>query len=256
MIASMVFEDAKISDAPRIAALIRAGFEPEVVGATIYGCGGVDGFIAEHIRRRACSPFRYKVARSAAGIVGAADFRLQQETLFLSYIAVDPAGQGQGIASRLLANAVAEAAGDGLVRLGLDVFITNARAASWYERLGMHGEYERILATGPLEPDPEPGRFVIPDLAQAEAVQSRFGFSEFTLQDADCTQHRVGRIGDGYFRLVGKATAFDRHVHACLASFNPGRAVLAILEDPARLDTWRSLVVSRRMVATFSELRL
>jgi hypothetical protein len=120
----------------------------------------------------------------------------------------------------------------------------------------MRGEYERILATGPLEAHAEPGRFVIPDLAQAEAVQSTFGFSEFTLQDADGTQHRVGRIADRYFRLVGKATAFDSHVHACLASFDPNRVVLAILEDTVRPDTWRSLVVSRRMTAAFAELRL
>jgi len=255
-ISSMVFEDAMVSDAPRIAAVIRAGFDPDVVGATIYGCDGVDAFIAEHIRRRACSPYRYKVARTAAGVVGAAEFRLQEHTLFLNYIAVDPGGQGQGIASRLLASAVTEATGDGLVQLSLDVFITNARAATWYERLGMLREYERILATGPLAPRPGRCRFVIPDLAQAEAVQSTFGFSEFTLHTADGIQHRVGRIGKGYFRLAGKATVMDRHLHACLASFDPDRTVLAILEEPVELDGWRSLVASRRMTAAFSEIRL
>lgn len=251
----MNVENASPQDAREIVQLIRTGFDPAVLETMIYGCDGMHLFVEHNLRLGELAAYRYTIARDADRVLAAAEFRLHGDTLFLNYIAVHPDGQGGGLGRLVLRRAVAEARAAGLKRFALDVFTFNAKAAGWYERMGMATELERTVWTGPLPPPSRAPRFSVPDFAQAEAVHARFGFSELSVERGGegC---RVGRMGARYFRLVGRALAADEELHACLARLAPQRELLAIVEGaPPPAVPWKPLLVSRRMSAPLDELR-
>lgn len=261
----MHIEHASARDSAEIVAIIRAGFaeawsygrsDREALDATIYGCAGIHDYVAEHIRLGALSPYRYIVARPSGGAPSAAaEFRIFGDTLFLNYIAVRPEGQGSGAAGHILSKALAEASAAGLQRFALDVFTANARARSWYERLGLQTESERTFWMRSLDGAARASRFALPDLPQADAVHQRFGFSEFTLA-AGGRSTKVGRLGSRYFRTGCLSTANDPGVRGFLREFAPERRLLAILErEPAELSEWTPLISAQRMSAEIRGLR-
>ncbi|BDG08531.1 GNAT family N-acetyltransferase [Anaeromyxobacter paludicola] len=244
------------SDAEAIVALLREGFDPPVLELALYGCPGVERFVAEHLRMGELSPYRYRVIRGRGGLLGVAEFRLREATLFLNYVAVSPAARGAGAGNALLRSMVAEARALGLAELALDVFTFNAGPLAWYERLGLRAQGERSFFVGAPRPDEAAPPFRVPDLPQADAVHARFGFSELTLERPGRSL-RVGRLGAGFFRLAGLRDATDAALHACLRRLDPGRRLVAAVEGgPPAPPGWEPRGVSRRMGVALEEVRL
>jgi hypothetical protein len=151
---------------------------------------------------------------------------------------------------------VREARALGVLRFVLDVFVSNARAREWYERLGMEREFDRSFWIGPIMGAVPAPPFVTPDFPQADIIHGALGFSELTVEQAGKAA-RVGRLGSRFFRVVGGELALDEKLRGCLAAIDPSREILAILEGDAGIpSSWRKLVVARRMSVVMEGLRL
>ena len=64
---------------------------------------------------------------------------------YVALLVVIAAAEGRGIAARLMAEAEAWAAGQGLGRLSLDVFDSNGHARGFYDRLGFKADTIRMV---------------------------------------------------------------------------------------------------------------
>ena len=80
----------------------------------------------------------YYVARVDATVVGYCGVMLAGEDAHVTTLAVDPQWQRQGIATRLLLNAVRVATGRGARHLTLEVRVSNMPAQALYRRFGFH----------------------------------------------------------------------------------------------------------------------
>jgi ribosomal protein S18 acetylase RimI-like enzyme len=252
----MTCDDAVPSDSVQIVKVMRQGYDPSWLDVMLYGCDGVEHYVEAQIRLGSASSYRYKVHRQAGEVVGVAEFRFRGTTLFLNNIVVLPAGQGAGVGRALLREMVQEARQQGRSTLSLDVLDTNARAMSWYARIGLEATSERSYWHGPMPGGAPSASFTIPDHPQAEAVHARFGFSEFAVE-GDGRTVRVGRLGPRYFRLLGWSSASDRNLTAFLGALEPRRRLLAIVDSPPpEAPTWQRVAVARRMSAPLARLRL
>jgi ribosomal protein S18 acetylase RimI-like enzyme len=252
----MTGHDAVPADAAQIVRVMRLGYDPSWLEVMLYGCDGVEHYVESQIRLGQACTYRYKVHRQDGEVVGVAEFRCLEATLFLNNIVVLPAGQGGGVGRALLREMVEEARQQGRTTLALDVLDTNARAMSWYERIGLEATSERSYWHGPLPGGAPSTSFTIPDHPQAEVVHARFGFSEFSVDGGGRTV-RVGRLGPRYFRLVGWSSASDRNLTAFLGALEPSRRLLAILDSPPPEEpTWQRVAVAKRMSGPLASLRL
>jgi len=252
----MTAEGAVPGDAGRIVEVIRQGFDPAWMGVILYGCAGVEHYVEAQIRLGASSPYRYKVCRQGGVIVGAAEFRILGATLFLNNVAVLPAGQGHGVGGTLLRVMVEEGRSQGLREFSLDVLGSNAPAVSWYERLGLKTTAERSYWLGTLPRAAAPGNYSSSDLAQANLVHARFGFSEFSVEGGSRTW-KVGRLGGSYFRLVGWQCASDPGLAGFLGAMDSERKLLALVDGSPPEDVpWQLVAVTKRMSTPLEGLHL
>lgn len=78
----------------------------------------------------------YVVARVGARLVGYAGVLLIADDGHVATVAVDPSWQGQGIATRLMAELMHQALALGAEQITLEVRVTNVRAQQIYRRFG------------------------------------------------------------------------------------------------------------------------
>jgi ribosomal protein S18 acetylase RimI-like enzyme len=252
----MTADNAVPSDAARIVELMREGFAQDWLDITLYGCAGVEHYVEAQLRLGAPARNHYKVCRKGGVVVGVTEFRILGETLFWNNVAVLPAEQGSGVGATLLRAMVQEGRDLGLRVLSLDALVSNVKAVAGYERIGLKTTAERSYWRGVFPRGSDLGHFSIPDHAQAEVVQARFGFSEFTVQ-GDGRTWTVGRLGARYFRLLGWECASDPGLARFLGALEPGRELLALLEEaPPREVSWQRLAVAKRMSGLLGSLRV
>ncbi len=79
---------------------------------------------------------RYVVAVEEGRIVGYCGVMTVVDELHVNTIAAAPGEEGRGVATRLLADALDDAAARGLVRATLEVAVSNVRAQALYQRFG------------------------------------------------------------------------------------------------------------------------
>lgn len=192
---------ARVSDAVSIVSLIRSGFDRDLLSATIYGADGIESFIREQVAISEDCETVFAVADCDGAVVGCAEFRRLVHDLCLNYIAVSPGFREAGMASRLFSFGLQEFRLCPEVTMILDVLEHNSVAKGWYERLGFKRESSkqmweaRVCVEGST-----PGRFVISNYAQAQALQRLYGFSELAIQSV-LGDYRVGRMGNNYYRV-------------------------------------------------------
>ena len=228
---------ATARDADAFVAVVRGGFEPAFAETTTYGCHGMAQFVRDQIALPAslCDS-RYTVAVAGETVAGAVDLRADGRALVLNYIAVDSRFRSGGLARRLLAEAVEAFPQDGLDRMALDVLATNDAARRWYERLGFERESEtQWWALAPHVAGQAPGGgVVVHAYPQAQASQTRFGFSQFDVA-TPAGRYPVGRLGAAWFRLTDDDAHADPAMRHALGALDPHRRLLVLLRgDEAR----------------------
>jgi GNAT superfamily N-acetyltransferase len=213
-----------------VADQIRLSLPTHLDGLTIWHCRSVDRWVEQRIKMNDASVF-YVAAEEGeyahGEIVGAAEFRVVESTVFLNQIGVAAGRRGQGIGGRLLAAGLRDmGAAYGLDSVALDVEPANKPAYEWYRRIGFGGGPETYWMSGALRPEAvEPAP--VEGWDDARRDQQSFGFSQFGLWAAG-EVHRIGRLGDELFRITTPEAWSEPAVHAALDRLDAGRRVLVI----------------------------
>jgi ribosomal protein S18 acetylase RimI-like enzyme len=248
---------AEPSDAAAVVDLIGASFDPAFVQRTIFGCAGVERFLAgQYSLALSLRSPTYYVTCAGATVVGYAEINRKTDTdCFLNYIAVATDRRGSALGSRLLLAALFASGCSPHGRLELDVVVGSA-ARAWYERMGLQAISpitwweSRDWTTSSTE-----GSGFVFDLAQAEAVHERFGFSEIRV-GTRANPRKVGRLGESYFRVDDSIVA-DDDCTAALRALDSARSLLLIKEgfdSPNDRGRWTPVVRLVRMAATLGEV--
>lgn len=208
---------------------IREGFEPALLQLFIYGCQGVERFVAQQIAvQEQGGDTHYTVARDAHRVLGCVELRRIQEGLFLNYVAIRRDCRAQGLAARLLHRAIELAGQPTCQTLTLDVLEGNQLARDWYARLGFRERSWTAWFRLPLGLD-TPAPVSIQGFAQAQACQQVYGFSRFQVASAG-RAHDVGRLGTEWFRLTSRDALRAPGLRAALRGLDPERQILLLDE--------------------------
>lgn len=227
---------ARPEDAPGIVDVVRSGFSAAELDLMIYGCRGIQRFVALQLARLASGADTvYTVAEAAGGRVAACvELRLTPSATYLNYISVTAKLQASGLGRRVLLAALRpDAVPSGVI--SLDVFERNLPAIAWYERLG----FERVstgewwsLPLPAVVPEPASPPAVVSGYPQAAVCHEAFGFSQVTLM-TPLGSYAVGRIAERWLRLTDPAALADPGVPAVLRRLG-NRRILAV-SAPDRL---------------------
>jgi GNAT superfamily N-acetyltransferase len=230
---------------------------------TRYGCPGADLYVRSNLGRVApwCETV-YTVARTRSRIVGCGEFRRTARGVFLNHIAVEPAARGQGVGSRLLGTSLRQftAIRDVGPGFALDVFTHNRRAVDWYRRMGLEttGTFAWYEVAAPrrarwrMTPTRSP-ELRVRDLAQADAVHARLGFSEFTVEKRE-RRYSVGRLARRWYRLTEPEAAADPAVIEMLRALEPRRGVFLIARPIIASAPWPMILSGWRMEGPLSSV--
>lgn len=239
------FRAAKHGDGARIVAIFRAAMPAPVVALNVLGTPKAAVFVDAGITAAASGGSdRYWVAEGDDGqVVGFAQLRLGRTT-FINNLHVAPGYQGHRI-------------GDRLMRLMTSVIPSNEVAADVFEGSDVsRGMFERAgfrvvdrFHWHVYQPKPEGvGWYAVHDLPQADVTHAAFDLSTFHVETATAT-HRVGRIGQNLFRLVGSSAVNDPDLRPALHRLDPSRSLLVILPDADDVSPLKPRLVSSRLTA-------
>ena len=237
---------ARIADAVEIANVTRSGIDPQLVGATIYGCEGIEHYIRYQIAARGSGADTvYTVACEEERIVGCVELRLKPGEIFLNYISVLPEMRSQGLGTRLLLAAIKNAGWNGR-EIKLDVFDENLQAKRWYERLGFRHSTSLIWQRIRPERATCASEAIVSDYPQACVCHERFGFGAFSVFTPSGA-YRVGILGRDWFRITEESALSDVFLMSTLCMLDSNRDILAIVPEISAMqeDTHETSVIAR-----------
>ncbi|GAB1642994.1 GNAT family N-acetyltransferase [Krasilnikovia sp. MM14-A1259] len=167
-----------------------------IVGLVPYSSPKYAGFLRAATRPPA--PMRTLLVRMAvrdSHLVGAADWRILPDRLFLNGLTVSERHRGTGVGRELVADGLRIADSLGLTELGLDVIADNSAALSLYGRMGFTlttttGWYELPAGAGS---DSGPARAT--DWPSFRAHHDAYGFGDLTLRLSTGDTSKVRLVG-------------------------------------------------------------
>ena len=224
-------------DADAIVDVVRSGFSPAELDLMIYGCAGVQRFVALQIERTdGGSDTRYTVALDEERrVVGCVELRVSPSGVVLNYISVDPMRRASGVGRRMLLAALQALPGRADV-ISLDVLERNTAASGWYERLGFErrsiAEWWSFPLGDAVAANGRPAA-AFSGYPQAAVCHEAFGFSQVSLATSSGS-YAVGRIGDRWLRLTDPAALSDPEVPPALRHLAVDRILL--IAGPAPID--------------------
>jgi ribosomal protein S18 acetylase RimI-like enzyme len=243
------FRPARREDAAQIASLIRAAFEPQVLDLFIYGCSGIERFVALQIdATKLGGDSAYFVVETKGRVIACIELRRRSTSLFLNYVAVDPAHRGRGYGNRLLHFAITQIGTARQRTLDLDVIDSNVAARAWYDSLGM----DLGTRTGWFRLDLPPNttgaeRVEITGFPQAMICQDALGFSQLGLASPHGT-YAVGLLGRSWFRATERDIIDDPDALAALRLFDASRSLLLLAPVEAMHGHQPIIVTQRRSI--------
>jgi len=250
-------EVARPDDAAAIVDIIRLGFRPNLLDKFIYGCAGVENYVRELIRTHPIADTTFLVARAEGEVAGCIEMRSLADRLFLNYVAVRPEIRAAKIGSRLLAAAITRCRREEQHAMSLDVLEDNAVASAWYAKLGFARDHETVWWTLPLQSDGIEYEAQVAGIPQQVTNHAAFGFSSLDVPIAGAA-HRVGLLGDRWFRLTTPESVSEGRLHSVLRRIDATREVLALLplnEMPEALSGLATRVTAtHRMTADLDSL--
>lgn len=174
------------ADAEVVAALVRQSFAAPLHPYLVYCQPGLHEYLRVVLAHPVLFPRHcLLVAEQDDAVLGFAEFRrLDGGRSLLSYIAVDPARRGRGLASRLMSAYVTDL-GPGQERVELDVFQDNLIALRLYERLGFQPESESVWSVRDLPSTGAEGEpLELADAHGSLAALSAYGFCRLPVRRA------------------------------------------------------------------------
>ena len=224
---SWTIRSAEVSDAGDITSIIRSAFAPQLLDLFVYGCPGIERFIAEGIRvQNLGGDADYTVATADGKVVACAEVRRMPNRLFLNYVAVRDSHRSQGLGKQLLRKALVDNNRTDAREVVLDVLETNTDVFHWYERLGFQHQDTITWRQCPLEGG-SPAPLIVSGYAQAQASQREFGFSRFTIRAGEHS-YEIGQLGTRWFRLTNPDALTTPGVLAGLRALSPQRRILLL----------------------------
>ncbi|MGZ9583857.1 GNAT family N-acetyltransferase [Paenibacillus marinisediminis] len=184
-------------------------------------------------------------------LAGYAEWRLIDDILHLNQLLIHPIYRGKGIGKILMLWGTSYAKERHLPGLSLDVFVSNARALSWYERLGFVPREKTAwyvqADVRSVESGAEPVYSLI-NHDQSEQMHNNYHFSSLCMTTPSGT-YRIGRIGTDYYRISEIDALYDDDLIAGLRQLDPRRAIVVMIPEDLAIPSMYSLVdVSMRMM--------
>lgn len=241
------FELARPEDAAAIFTIFRDTFEPHLLTCVPLGCSGAISSIEDTVRCPLENLDNAWIVARNSNVRGFIQARLTMDTIFINYVHVDPAAQGQGIGRGLLI-AVLDRFELGRDTISLDVAETNTRAKDWYERLGFKEQYVSIWKQFPLDDGQITADYLISGIPQADRLHKTYGCSMLTVKTKDGS-FDVGRCGDKYFRTSDP----NLITNPILRAIDPKRE-LVVTSDKV-LPGGREISRRLRMTASIANVR-
>jgi len=257
MSAEVVVRPLARPDLPVVAALVAGSFDADLTPFMVATQHGWSQFVTvqldhpEQFRAQ-----RLRVAEVAGRVVGFADFRAPGDgTGFLSYVCVDPATRGRGVARALLRACVREA-GE-LTSVALDVFEDNAAARAMYDSMGFRAGATQSWWRAPLQAragDLAPAYLALSGLTTSLATLTTYGFCELTGSWAG-RDLRCGRLGRSVLRLFAAQDLDDDALLGALAAeFGELTTAFAVLPDGHRPASAQAAEFNRSVRMTTEDL--
>ena len=252
-------EPARPEDAAEIMDVVQIGLPSEILDLTTFGSARYAQFVhAQIVAGNEEAGAHFLVARVSGRLAGCAELRRCAAGLFINNMVVRPEHQARGIGRQFLKTMFHGADQVKYPSVLLDVFEENARARTWYERLG----FQHIGMSEWWEFRGTPTRHdvwaTLVDYLQALVEHERFGFSRFTVVTPE-RRYEVGRLHGSLFRLVGSPSVEDATLHDFLSGLEPDRRILAIVPAGAaaalRPGWGRRLQRHCRMSVPIADLR-
>ncbi|NEN05462.1 GNAT family N-acetyltransferase [Diaminobutyricibacter tongyongensis] len=245
-------------DVPAVTDMVKNSFAPALWPFMTYAQRGIGRFLEVALRYPLSVEPRFLIVatdESSDAPIGFADFTIRGDGVgFLSYICVDPAARGKGVATMMFDRFLAEH--PHLTTVKLDTFRDNSAARALYARWGFTVESASCWVTRalPHATDPLP----ISALAVSLAAYEVYGFCELNVVSSE-RPVRVGLMGDRVLRCFDRATFEDDAilggVSAVFGRLDTAFAVVAESEVHEILTPHDVLLVSDRMSLALDEGR-
>ena len=221
---------AEITDAPKIVEILRDGFPQEKLPYTIYGCPGIEAFVADCIKHQDAGDGIWCVlCQHDSEALGFAEVRHSLDTLFFNHLFASPSTRGPGVATRLMFHGLTLARNASQSCMECDVFVENVKVRRQHAHLGLKEIYEQTwLELPPHHSAPKAEQpWYAGGLPQAGKIHQSYGFSQFSLHTPSGT-YQIGRLGDHVFRATTSAVLADPSALGALATLDPKRSLLCI----------------------------
>jgi len=224
---------ARPSDADSIRRLITSGLGERYLRYTIYQSPRVvHYFEALASRSSSALPHRLHVLVAGADVLGFYHAFRCGKVFFLNNIAVSEAVQGQGLGRQLLEHYECTGRASGCESFALDVFESNRRARTWYERAQYRYSSASFVALFALRELPQVTSLTLQwdatALSRALVEENARGFSRI---ECRCGPGRlsVGLIAERLCKLLAcEAITTDEAVSAIARGFHMERDTIIV----------------------------
>ncbi|WP_158862987.1 GNAT family N-acetyltransferase [Leifsonia sp. AG29] len=208
------------SDVPAVVDMIGRSFAKPLWPYMTYTQAGAAKHLDVAVRYPSAVEPRYLIVAEddrSGQPIGFADFKLVDDRVgFLSYICVDQAARGRGLATAMFRDFLR--ANPEVDSVSLDTFRDNAVARALYERWGFTAVSSSVWVTRRL---PVAGNApLVPGLAVSLAALATYGFCELRVR-RDATESRVGVMGESVLRCFDAETFEDDELLAGVRGLMP-----------------------------------
>lgn len=242
----------RVQDARAIVELIRRSSAAAILNMTIYGCSGIERFVAELITEGADITDTFHLVAGRGDIISSClEMRFAPDTLHLNHIFTAEGSRRGGQGLRVLAAAIQAVRRPQHTRMTLDVFADNHLARSWYERLGFTVQHVNGWWSMPLRDVPGNSTGRVCGWPQSRVCQAAYCFSQVTVFTRDGS-YTIGLLGDTWFRVTDSGILDDPEALATLRRIDPNRRLLALLRE----DTLKGALLPKDATRHQTSLRM
>ncbi len=241
-----------VEDADTIPELIEAGIRAEIFPLTIFSSDKYNRYLKDRLVHGTDVAF-YGAYRKGK-LLGYAEWRYQEENLFLNNIYLAHDSRGNGLGRELFHQGVHVLSTPNTNHLSLDVFEDNDGAKSWYERLGFtHHQSSFWHVTKHKKMNKEKKiAYKVTNLELANKQHESYGFSMLRIETSH-NAYNIGRITNRYFRLQ-QENIYDEDLIIALNNLDEKRDLLLISNHPF-VEGFELICASNRMTKSISTLR-
>ena len=238
---SIDYRKAESGDVNAIVNLVKRAFFAVNIDMMIWGCSGIDRYLADLILAEELSDISVYVAADHNKIVAVAQLKRMPSArqLYLNYICTDVAYQRKNIGSNLLDHSI-KVESDGFDTIVLDVFVKNTIAYNWYINFGFKPILIKEWFVAKVK-NLDQGTGYISDLPQSNLCFAKYGFSQFTVS-TKTKNYSVGLLGENYFRISDEEILYDPEAITTLYEYSKTRNILLITETTAERNATLDLI--------------